>query len=331
MMTVRRVCQVAVVLALGALAISTVRAADPKYFPNDTEIILTVNVKQILESELVKSNKEAVNQAKAQLENQAGDNPALKHLKAAGFDVFRDLQSITIASNGDKETAAIIIEGKFNTAKFTTAAEEIARGSNEVVKISKVGTQTIYEITPPGGHGGFACLVDGKILLATTSKDALTEALARAAGPKKVSLKKEFAVLLDTVNDKQSISFAATGAALAKLIDNAPIPNGEAVSAALRDIDGLSGAVTAGKDLQFQLGVGAKDEAGAKKMAQDGTGMLLGVQFLVAQQAKKDEKFVPVVDIVKSLRITNQGSNVLLRGTVTVDVIEKLMKMVPGQ
>jgi len=49
----------------------------------------------------------------------------------------------------------------------------------------------------------------------------------------------------------------------------------------------------------------------------------------VSQQAKKDEKFAPVVDIVKTLRITNQNTNVILRGTVSLDVIEKLMKNIP--
>src|SRR5207253_1867813 len=142
-------------------------------------------------------------------------------------------------------------------------------------------------------------------------------------------LKKEFAALLDTVNDKQSINFVGTGAALAKLIENLPVPNGDAAAGALQNIDGISGAITIKKEVQFQLGVNAKDEAGAKKMAQDGTGMLLGVQFLVAQQAKQDAKFAPVVDIVKTLRITNQGSNVILRGTVSLDVIEKLMKNIP--
>jgi len=161
------------------------------------------------------------------------------------------------------------------------------------------------------------------------SKEGLKDGLARVTGNQKPDLKKEFAALLDTVNKQQSVSFVATGAALSKLMEGAPVPNGEAAAMALKNIDGLSGALTVGKEIGFQLGINAKDEAGAKKMAQDGTGMLLGVQFLVNQQAKKDDKFAPVVDIVKTLRIANQGSNVILTGTVSMDVIEKLMKNVP--
>jgi hypothetical protein len=318
-----------IVLAAALSSVSTVRAVDPKYLPSDTEIVFTINLKQILDSEVFKANKDAVEQGKAALENQAGDNPVMQYLKNAGFDIFRDLQSVTMANNGGKDPTAVIIEGTFNPAKFKATAEEAARENPATLKISKAGAQTIYEITPPGDKTAFATLVGGKVLYAALTQEELASALERLAGTKQSNLKKEFAVLLDTVNNKQSVSVVGTGAALAKLVQGAPVPNGEAVAAVLQNIDGLSGAITVGKEVQFQLGVNAKDEAGAKKMAQEATGMLLGVQFLTAQLATKDEKLAPLVEIAKTLRITNQGSNVLLRGTVSLDVIEKLMKNVP--
>ena len=330
MMTLRRVRHAGLVAVLAAIVTySTVQGADSKYLPNDTEIVFTINVQQILESELLKANKDAVDQAKMALENEVGDNPAMKYLKSAGFDIFRDLNSITIAGDGGKEPTAFIIHGTFNPAKLAATAETAAKENPDAIKISKIGGQNVYEFTPPGDKKGFASLVGDKILIATSTSAGLTDALERLAGSKQSSLKKEFAVLLDTVNDKQSMSFVATGAALAKLVQGGQVPNGEAAALALQNIDGLSGALTVGKEVQFQLGLNAKNEAGAKKMAQDGSGMLLGVQFLVNQQAKKDEKFAPVVDIVKTLRITNQGSNVLLRGTISLDVIAKLMKNIP--
>jgi hypothetical protein len=306
-----------------------VRALDPKYLPNDTEIVFTINLKQILDSELLKANKEAVEHGKTALENQAGDNPLMKYLKSAGFDIFRDLQSITVANNGGKEPTAIIIEGTFDPAKFKATAEEAAKANPDALKISRAAGQTIYEISPPGDKKAFATLINGKVLYAAMTREELADAVGRVAGTKTSNLNKDYAVLLDTVNNKQSVSFVATGAALSKLTKDAPIPNGDAAAAVLQSIDGLSGAITVGKEVEFQIGVNAKDEATAKKMAQDGNGMLLGVKFLVGQQATKDERLAPLVDIAKTLRLDNQGSNVLLRGTVSLDVIEKLMKNVP--
>ena len=61
----------------------------------------------------------------------------------------------------------------------------------------------------------------------------------------------------------------------------------------------------------------------------DGTGMVFGVQFLVSQLAEKDAKLAPAVKVAKTLNITNQGSNVLLRGNVSVEVLEEIKKNFP--
>ena len=83
----------------------------------------------------------------------------------------------------------------------------------------------------------------------------------------------------------------------------------------LQNIEGLSGAINVGKEVQFQFDIYSKDEASAKKMEQDGK--VIGVTLLIRYA---------LFDIAKTLRITNQGSNVLVRGTVSPEVIEKLMK-----
>jgi hypothetical protein len=327
MMTWRQIWRGGLLLALGALAtLPAARAADSKLLPDDTELVFSINVRQILDSELVKANKEAMDQAKLALENEAGDNAAMKYLKSTGFDIFRDLHSITVAGNGGKEPTVFIIRGTFDPAKLAATAEQAAKENPGTIKITKSGERNVYEFAANSASKAFASVVDGKMLVVTASESGLTDALERLAGNKKTTLKKEFAVLLDTVNDQQSVNFVATGAALAKLAQNEQVPNGQAAAMALQNIDGLSGALTVTKEVQFQIGINARDEAGAKKMAQDGTGMLLGAQFLMAQQAKKDDKLAPLIDIVKTLRITTQGSNVLLRGNVSFDVVEKLMK-----
>ena len=67
-----------------------------------------------------------------------------------------------------------------------------------------------------------------------------------------------------------------------------------------------------------------------RKWPRRATGIASGCcSFLTAQLATKDEKLAPLVEIAKTLRITKQGSNVILRGTVSLEVIEKLMKNVP--
>ena len=65
-----------------------------------------------------------------------------------------------------------------------------------------------------------------------------------------------------------------------------------------------------------------------RSIAQSSGGRMT-VALATYQQAKTDEKFAPAVDVVNTLRIDSQGSNVLLRGTVSLEVIGKLMKNIP--
>ena len=194
---------------------ATVRAAD--YLPNDTEIVVFINLKQILDSELVKAKKDAVEQGMMALVNWAGDNPVPQYLKGAEFDIFQDLHRIVAAVNSSETVTVSIFEGTFDVAKWTATAEKIARANPDTIKITKLGSQSIYEIS----LGAFATLINDKMIVSALKNEDLTDTLERLAEIKKSSLKKEFAVLLDTVNNnKQTINFVATGAALAKLVES---------------------------------------------------------------------------------------------------------------
>jgi hypothetical protein len=151
-------------------------------------------------------------------------------------------------------------------------------------------------------------------------------ALDRATGKEKSVLKKNVKDLLQTVNAKQSISGIATGSALARALEDAPIPNAQAIGPALAAIEGLSGALTIGKDIQFQLGIGTKDEETAKDFAQKANFGLIVAKGLLAQKAKEDMKLLPLVDVLNTLRAEAKGSSLVLRAEVTVENIEKLIK-----
>ena len=71
------------------------------------------------------------------------------------------------------------------------------------------------------------------------------------------------------------------------------------------------------------------DEQTAKKMSQDLNGALLGLQFLVNSRAQNDDKFALLMDVVRTLRITNQGSNIVIRGTISPETIDKAKKKLP--
>ena len=105
----RRVGLGTLLWSLVALSATAVPApgVEAKYLPSDTELVISVNVKQMLGSEVAKNYRDAIGQLKGYLEDQIQNHPAAKYLERAGFDVFRDLHSVTVASNGAKDLDSI--------------------------------------------------------------------------------------------------------------------------------------------------------------------------------------------------------------------------------
>src|SRR5262249_24390909 len=316
-------------VALAALALSaSLHAADPKYFPPDTEIVVSINVKQILGSELLKANKDKLEQFKEMIKSQLpGDAQAQKYLERMGFDPFKDLTSITIAMppSTDPDALFVIVEGAFNQEKIQGVAERVAQEHGEVFKIGKVGKYKIYEISPEGEKKVFATLLNDNTMVACTSEGAVKAAINRATGGQRADLKKEITSLLQTTSPKQSLSFVTTGSALVKLAETAPVPNQQALQS-LQSIEGISGAITINKDVQLQLGVSAKDAATAKDFAQKANFGLNMVRLLVNQKVQQDERLQPVADAVKTLRATSEGSALILRAEMSFENIQKLMQ-----
>src|SRR2546423_12266153 len=101
-MPLHRVLGASVVgLALAGLLLSApVRAAEvEKLLPNDSEIILTINVKQMLHSPLVQ--KLPLDKLKQVLKSQ---DEVQKVLTELNFDPFSDIESLTIADSSGTET-----------------------------------------------------------------------------------------------------------------------------------------------------------------------------------------------------------------------------------
>lgn len=316
-------------LVLASLVAMPAAAADPKYLPSETELIVTVNVKQILDSALVKKQKNGVDQAKALLEAKLQEKPEVRdYLKAVGFDLFRDLISISVGlpPGKDPENGFVILEGQFNPGKFETASEDAVRQHPNVFSVSTVGKQKIFEAKSPDGKQIFLNLAHGKNLLISSNRETLVQAIARGEGSSsRGGLTGTVKRLAEATNNTQSFSFVATGNLLAKAMNQQRVPNAEALMPILQSIDGISGAVTINQDVQIQLGVGTSDAETAQKLSFGAQGGLLFLRNIIDAQAKKDDKFAPLVEVAKTMRIITQGSNIVFRAELSMEVIDKLM------
>jgi hypothetical protein len=306
---------------------SQMRGADFKALPNDTECVLTVNFKQIRECDLVMGDKDALDQPRQMFKRLAADVPILKCLQDAGIDFFRDLTAIRFGCPRGKHLspAFVVLEGDFDALKLGAHLTDAARANPDSVKSTTAGESTIYEIALGADNRNYAVLADNKTLIAGKTRETLMEVLARANGAGKQELPKGLKALLEATDEKQSISIVATGPVLSALMDGISIPNADTLAAALKAVDGVSCAVTLTREFNFQIGVYARDDDSARKIASAGENALTTLRGLARQKAREDNRLLPLANLIETLRIKSEGATLNLRGEATLDLLEKLI------
>lgn len=296
----------------GLLPHSAPAAEVSKYLPNDTEIVVTVNVKQVLDASLVKQN--AVEAIRNELKNN-GDISAV--LEKLGFDPLRDVSSVTLALPAfepESKKGLLIVQGKFDVPKFQAEAARVAQQMSDVLKIHKAGSETIYEVIPPddGQNVIFVAIVDGTTAVASASKDYVAEALEKKSGKKKPAVSKDVQAMLQKSDGSQSLTLVATG---------------NAGRALMPEARGLTGTIHVADDLRAEIRIAGQDAAAAKAINKK----IIDGKNLVQLLASDNEQLAPVVELLRKIEAKVQGTDVVLSVHVPKDQIEKSIKKKQGQ
>ena len=308
--------------ALAALALSavfavtsSVSAVEPdKYIPPDAESVTVVNLKQTLDSALVK--KYALDVIKSMVEANA-DTQTLA--KATGLELGKDIDTLTITTAGGLDgKLLLVVRGKYNVQKFETAAVNYAQANPKSLTISKEGTATIYESTNDG-KTTYAALADAGTMLACADRAYLTAALKRAAGPA-TPIKKELAESLAKIGGKESIYMAMIVTDNVKKTlesndqtkDLAKILKTVTATLTLTDaiqLDMTATAATPQTAQQLALGLNAY------KQAMPGIFKTIG-----------NEQLLPLGEAIqKNLKVSAQASTVTINLNLTEEVIKKAL------
>jgi hypothetical protein len=295
------------------LAAVPARAVEPdKLTPADAKVVVVVNVRQILDSAVVK--KTGLDQLKAALKQNA---EVQKMLTAAGLDPFTDVESIMVAGSAKPQDLKnlVVVRGKFNTAKAHAAAADFAEKNADKLKITKEGTFNLYEIKNPA-NSVFATFTGPNVLLLSPSKPFLLDA-AKNDGLKPVKLEKEMESALKKVNGKESlwVALVITDEMRMALKNNPPTAELaaklEAVTASLNLTDALQALVQ----------VHTSDEEAAAKLGKLLEGFLPILNFL----AKDNADAAPIVDeLIKNLKITPEKTTLSISLKITEAMLNKV-------
>ena len=303
------------------------RAADiDKYLPADTEVLVTINVRQILGSALVK--KIGLDHLREAMKSQEEVSTIFKEL---GLDPLKDIDKILAAgpASGEQDKGLFIVHGRFDLAKFKARAEKAAKDNKDVFKIVKIkdgqgGEYTVYQFPMPNPQGPdvtlFASFAGKTTLLAAASKDYLIDAL-KVKDATKVALKsKGFQELLTKINDQQSLSMATVGDALTKgPLADLPVKD------VLAKITAIAGGVTLTDSIKMEFSASTKEAADAKMLKEKlSDGINTGLALL-ALAAMNQKELAPVLEFIKSVKATSRDKVLTIKGEVSAETLNKLL------
>jgi hypothetical protein len=311
--------------------------ADP-YLPDDTEAVITINVRQIFDAALFK--KEARDALAKAMEERGG---LLKHLRDLDLDPQKDVDSIVLANvGGDPDRSLLIVHGRFEVAKFEAKADEMAKAHPDVWSVTAVpdGAGGQYKVLKSSkwldlsgvrpvlkNKPAYVALLDKRVLVAAAAKDLVVDALDKSRGRKKTALKSsELAKLLEKANSKQSIWVAALPSVVGKIL---PVDDDSSIKDELARIEAISGGITVDDEIKLELALAVKDAEVAREISTEINEGLNIVLTLVAVASREKKELAPALDALKTIKATAKGNAIILKGAVTAEMIEKATK--PGK
>jgi hypothetical protein len=314
----------ALVLGL-ALALPAVAAPAPvegpagpfeKYLPDSADGVISFNVRQFLDSELIK---------KAGLDKLLAADESQNILKALGLDPLKDIERVIISNDKTNSDPYFIVQGKFEPAKLAAAAELAAKDKKEILKVHQCEHGKVYEITKldelvkvPSQAAGqvngllkdrslFGVIADKGNIVVVGTRESAELVLAKAAGKKTTKLtNQELTGLIAKIDPKQTIAIA--------------VPAPEA------NLKSVTGGITLTKDLKVDVTLTATDAGAAKElnkavgeqlqMVQDGAGLLVLGQ----------KELAPLVDILGGFKHEAKDNTVGITTDIKGETLEKLFK-----
>ena len=287
-----------------------------KYLPDDTQIVLHANIRQILESDLGKKY------LMPQLEAAIQENPeAQQILSAVGFDSLKGITSFTVASPGDSEKKwLILVHAPVDLNKVRSAVEAFAAKQPEAVQIHKQGDVPYYETHNPKqpAHTFFATFVDNETLVISPDKDYVLATIAKKESKKLPAVDNKLVELVKKVDAKQSLWLALLPDRLIKAL-----PQDKQTMDVAKKVQSFKAGIALTDGVQLSVRIQTPDAKSAQTVRQT----LQGVQsLLILAIASNDQlkDFGPTLtDILNSIKFTLDQATVGFDVSVSAKQIEE--------
>jgi len=322
-----RVSRFAMVALLAAAVAAPSRAAEvDNLLPKETEFVVQANVKQLLESDIVK--KYALAQMKHTLEGK----DAQKILKDLGLDPMKDVEKVTVGAWGkdkDDMNGVVIVRGTFDAKKIMEAAQNAAKEMADKISIVKEGDLELIKFVGDNGKPGYLAVQEGKPIIGGTDKKIVAATVAIDAKAKPV-LGKELTALVLKQDTKASLF--ACGVTTGKVGE---IPgdfsqlkalgvDGDKIKEGLGKMSELALSVIVGKDVNVAIKMGMKDKDSADDFGAELTKLVTAAKTFLPIVGGNQPMFKGLIDDVsKTLDSVSKEKDVVVTVKVTAEAIGK--------
>jgi len=295
-------------LVAGFLVTTNAPAADlDRMVPSDAEAVMKLNIKQVLDSALVK--KYALDIIKQSLQNPE----AQQMVTATGLDPLKDLDSITVTASGTTSPRVlIVVRGRFNAAKINAAMETHAQKEKTLTKIQE-GKLTIWK-AEKDQNPLYTTVPNQGSMVMSTDKDYLIKSVGDEG---KNQNSAELRAAVGKVPGKESLWVAGiiTDDIKKKMQDN---PQTKKYAGTIKSI---TGGITVTDAFQLNGQIHTTDP----KIAAELKKVLEGFVPVIQLMTQGNEQFGPLIkEVLDGLKITTTNTTVSIDLSVTEELIKKI-------
>ncbi len=321
-----RIARFAMIALFSMVGIPAGRAAEvDNLLPQETEFVIQINVKQLLESDIVKKY------FSAKLKMEFEKKEAQKVLTDLGLDPLKDIERVTIGMWGkDKESfkGMFIVRGTFDAKKIMDAAQSFARDTPDKFTIVKEEELELIQFTGSDGKPGYIAVIEGKPIIAGTDKKSVAAAVAAHTDKAKPALGKELAAIVHKQDAKASLFMC--GIVEGKITE---VPgdfgqlkplgvDGEKIKAGIIAMKTFGMTANIGAEVKLSMKLGMKDNDSADDFGAEITKLVTAAKTFLPLAAGSKPNYKSLIDdITATLSTVSKDRDIIVAVKLTAAAI----------
>jgi hypothetical protein len=306
------------------LTISALADNPISYLPANTDAILTIHSREIAQKPLLSKVAGDLLRDVLKSNQQAADA-----VQASGIDPMKDVEKITIGLDIDQLDTPkpfILLEGKFDPNKIAGAVSSyLEKNPGKATPITLASGKSAYRVpgAKPEETMYTAILDDGHLLIAGSEKD-IEGAFVAVQGRKPV-ISADLSQLLKSAPIKTPIAIHAWVKGKLKEVK---IPN-EQFKNRVMGLQWATATIDFTTDITVEMKAGAPDEAAAKQLSEALGGVVYLGRLQVTAAADEQPILKPVVELLRTTKVTYAGPVVIAKGGIKGASLEKALNTLP--